>query len=251
MRSSFTRPCPVRGGSPQASGGWTLHPAGTLADPQAFQEALGTSAGPFARRGLGAGGGVAGRGHWPATWTALGAAARPPRRLDTLARPPRAHPRLSLSEATRLHPLLASLSLPQVGRPVAFFPAERTCTNIDLKTPIRQNRGSVENSAPRPGTLAVLPERPLPSVRVSTRSSGCHTGAPAWAAEMGSMRSALPTCPQPGPGSQGHTATLGMAWEPVPTPGLPGHGSAHTIPRPPPAQLCSAQLPTLAALPCC
>lgn len=64
-----------------------------------------------------------------------------PRRLKA---PPShgVHPRLSLSEATRLQPPLASSAPPSAA--AAFFPAEGTCTNIDLKTLMRQDRASWE-----------------------------------------------------------------------------------------------------------
>ncbi|KAJ8779112.1 hypothetical protein J1605_012963 [Eschrichtius robustus] len=48
-----------------------------------------------------------------------------------------------------------ALSLPQVDGPVAFFPAESTCTNIDSEMLIGQDTGSMETSAPRPARWAL------------------------------------------------------------------------------------------------
>lgn len=153
--------------------------------PQAFQEALGTANGPCARRGLHEEGGH-GRvgasvctGHGEAV---LGVAAwlpqKAPERLKPRSQPRGAHPRLSLSEATRLHPPWPAWSLPQVGGPHTFFPAESTCTNIDSKMLIRQDRGSMKTTTPptpRPSPLGALQGRPLPSVHLSTWLSHCHS----------------------------------------------------------------------------
>lgn len=65
----------------------------------------------------------------------------------------------------------------------ACFPAEGTCTNIDLKTLMRQDRASWE-LPPRPSCWDVLRERPRP-LRLSTWPSVCHTEALAQAGGEG------------------------------------------------------------------
>lgn len=71
-------------------------------------------------------------------WLLWGAAAWPlpkdPQRLKAPAKPAGAHPRLSLSEASRPHPQPVGSSSPGVGGPGAFFPAESTRTNADAET---------------------------------------------------------------------------------------------------------------------
>lgn len=155
--------------------------------PQAFQEALGTANSPCARRGLHEEGGhgrvgasvCTGLEHRLFWGRQHGCHRKPPERLKPCSEPRGAHPRLSLSEATRLHPPWPAWSLPQVGGLHTFFPAESTCTNIDLKMLIRQDRGRMKTNPPqpcaRPSPLGVLQGRPLPSVHLSTWLSHCHS----------------------------------------------------------------------------
>ena len=101
--------------------------------PQAFQEALGTANSPCARRGLHEEGGhgrvgasvCTGLGHRLFWGRQHGCHRKPPERLKPCSEPRGAHPRLSLSEATGLHPPWPAWSLPQVGGLHTFFPAAR------------------------------------------------------------------------------------------------------------------------------
>lgn len=99
------------------------------------------------------------RGSYPGGPAALPPPTAPRRLKAPSLQAPGTHPRLSLSETTRLPlagwlcPSLAGSAPPQGGRPAAFFPADSTCTNIHWTALSSWDRDSMETSAPTPGTL--------------------------------------------------------------------------------------------------
>lgn len=127
----------------------------------------------------------------------------------------------------RAAPPLASAVPPPGRRLVAFFPAESTCTNIDLNALIGQHQGGRETSAPVHSTLGRLEGRPCVHLS-ATQGLVCHRGA----------RHGHPHAPggpplSRGPGCQDRTAALDVTW------GAEQPPASWTRPSPtgPPAQL--------------
>lgn len=157
---------------------------------------------------------------------------KPPERLKPRSEPCGAHPRLSLSEATRLHPPWPAWSLPQVGGPHTFFPAESICTNIDSKMLIRQDRGSMKTTAPPQGPALWVRSKEDPCLP-SICPPGCLTVTAGWKERKAydQLSHLSPIWFREPHSRPGHDP------ERVQTPGLPGHGPP--LPSPP-ASLCSA-----------
>ena len=203
--------------------------------PQAFQEALGTANSPCARRGLHEEGGhgrvgasvCTGLGHRLFWGRQHGCHRKPPERLKPCSEPRGAHPRLSLSEATGLHPPWPAWSLPQVGGLHTFFPAESTCTKIDLKMLIRQDRGRMKTNPPNPvqGPALWVCSKEDPCL-LSICPPGCLTVTASWRDGTAYVQlSHLSPFWFGEPHSRpGHDP------ERVQTPGLPEHSPPHAVP---------------------
>lgn len=159
--------------------------------------------------GMAGGGGAPGACQVPTGCSWVGAAARrpaeAPRKRKVPAKPPGTHPRLSLSEATRLRPPLAGSVPPPGRRPVAFFPAQGTCTNIDSNA-----RSSGTRAARKLPPRAQCPRREQdPCLRLfATSSPACHPGGPRQlcprpqAGGDVAVHPAFPICPQPVPAAR-------------------------------------------------
>ena len=156
-----------------------------------------------------------------------------PERLKPRSQPRGAHPRLSLSEATRLHPPWPAWSLPQVGGPHTFFPAESTCTNIDSKMLIRQDRGSMKTTTPPPQGPALWVRSKEDPCLPSICPPGCLTVTAGWKERKAYVQ--LSHLSRSGSGSR--TAALGTIQSECRP--LASLDTAPPTPSPP-ASLCSA-----------